>query len=747
MKKLFLLITASMMILSATAQEEDASNSKMVGDTIKVKTSQTAESKVVATNRNVMLNAENNTNPREINIGLPANVGGMTILEDGLPVVYYYWPDMPTFSWRQSVGLSQVGLMGINKVAATLGDMGYAVDSYSQMGTEKLRGIAKLTTNSFGWLQGDFNVSGPLGKGWAYTAGAFLNFDPGTTDLAYTTYNDETKIYRVGLTKFFNNNRGEINFLYKYATSRSTHDYAFFEYQENGKVKEMDNFKIGRDSYILRSGQVRLQDIYTGDYYWSSIGSKNGTSVTNNFGIFGNYKLNNDWNFHFSTRLHLAKASIFEPVPTAVQQVTTQKGYKLADGTPYSGYVGTIVVMSSPHNPVTDAMGRFWLTKNTKHHKWEFGMFEMFHKRRFTSDRTFYQQTLEPQPQLLFSSKTDQYGFYNYGKSAAFHDGLENKLSVYGHDKWKASKNLNINYGLNLRYHLIDGQNSPTERVVGFNIPNAELTDFHLEKFHFGGFAGGTYNITKSFGALGNVQYTQTNNGLEGYNLAAMPDVGKSKTKEGAIGIFWNNPYIQLVSQLTYVRKSDYLKRFNFVNPNDASDATNKQVYYDIQTIGWTTDFNIHPFKGAMLHFLFTLQNPQYKNFDFEVYGNNYDYNNKNVLSISKTLMEIDPSYTFGKANDWRVWTSFRYNSKVYANITNVLYFEPHWETFGGVDYKMNKNIKFALSMVNFLNQRGAKGNINGSELITDPKPYYGTLMTGFYMMPSTVRFTATINF
>lgn len=734
----FLILIMILFVASFSHAQQNIENS----DSVKITTGKKLES-----DRNVMLNAEDNTSPREINVGLPASVGGMTIMEDNLPVVYYYWPDMPNRLWRQSVGLSRIGLMGLNESAATLGDIGYTVDSHSQMGTKVFKLKSKFTTNNFGWLQGDANISGPLGKGWGYSLGAFVNFDPGTTDIACSKYNDVTKIFRVGLTKYFNNNRGVINFLFKYSDSRNIHDYAYFRYEKGGNVTEMDNFKIGRDSYILRSGKVRFKDIISGEYYWSDIDSYNAKSVSNNFSVFGKYLLKNNWDLNFSTRLHVSKASVFEPSPTTVQEVSLDQGYTLADGTPYSGNVGTMVVQSSPRNPVSDIMGRFWFTKKTKYHDWNLGILEMFHKRRFTSNRTFYQQTLEPQPQLLFSSKTDEYGFYNYGKSAAYHKGLENKLSIYGIDKWNVNRNLSINYGLNIRYFHMNGNYSTSPRDVGFVLKENELKDFSHNNIHIGGFVGATYNITRNLGLMGNVQYTETNNGLESYNLAVEPSMKKSGTNEGAVGLFWNNKYIQLVSQLTYVRKNNFLKRFNFVNPNDPSDATNKSVYYDIQTVGWTTDFNFYPFKGAKLHFLFTLQNPLYKNFNFEVYGMKYDYNDYNVLSISKVLMEIDPSYNFGKKNEWRIWASFRYFSKQFANITNVLYFAPHWETFGGLDYKLNKNIKFSLSAVNFLNQRGAKGSINGSELVTDPTPYYGTLMTGSYIMPFTVRFSTSINF
>ena len=174
--------------------------------------------------RNVMLNAESNTSPREINIGLPSTAWGINIMEDDLPVVYRGWPEMPNKSWRASTGLSSNGLLQMSNVVGTLGDLGYAVNSYSMKGTKKFRFKSKFTVNTFGWLQGDVNVSGPIRNGWSYTAGLFSNFDPGTTNRATNKYSDKTTIVRLGLTKFFKDNRGQINFLYKYSNSYTLKD-------------------------------------------------------------------------------------------------------------------------------------------------------------------------------------------------------------------------------------------------------------------------------------------------------------------------------------------------------------------------------------------------------------------------------------------------------------------------------------------------------------------------------------------
>ncbi|MCH4181554.1 MAG: hypothetical protein LKF48_00095 [Prevotella sp.] len=731
-------ILFSLILLSAVVPVSAQKGQKV--DTTRV-------SAVNGNQRNVMLNASDNTSPREINIGLPSSVGGTTILENDLPVVYYYWPELPNKSWRQSVSLKSTSLMSLSQVAGTTGNIGYAVNSYSQTGTKNFQGKVKFTLNNYGWIQPDINISGPINNGWAYSAGVFLNYDPGTTNLAFTKYADQTKIFRIGLTKFFNNKRGQINFQYKYADSYGITDYSLFEYEKNGKVKEVNGYKIGRSSYIVNDGTARYLGLDGGEYYNVTADGNYAKSKSHTINLFGKYVFDNAWQLNFSSCLHIAKASVAGYIPTGLAVVDKSAGYAYKDGTPYSGYVGTILGQSSPRNPITDFQTRLWFNRKFSRHDLNIGLLEQLHDAYYSSNRVFYYQTAENKPQHLYSSKTDEYGFYNYNKGAAYYDGKENQISVYGNDNWQVNRNFNLNYGLFLRYHTISGKHCLSPRNVGFTLDNSEFENIHDNLFNIAGFVNAKYNITKEFGVVANFQYTETNGGLENYNLPAEPNMKKSRVPLGGIGIFWNNKYLQLISQGTILYKNNYLTKYNMVNPSNSSDIENIQVYYDVQTIGWTSDAIITPFKGFALHLLLTLQNPIYKNFSFTAFKKDYDYSGKNVLKISKILSEIDPSYTFGKYDKWKLWASFRYYSKQFANLTNVLYFAPHWETFAGLDYKLNKHIKLSGSVVNFLNDRGATGTINGAELVTDPTPYYGRLMTGSSIMPFTLRFSAMIKF
>ena len=155
------------------------------------------------------------------------------------------------------------------------------------------------------------------------------------------------------------------------------------------------------------------------------------------------------------------------------------------------------------------------------------------------------------------------------------------------------------------------------------------------------------------------------------------------------------------------------------------------------------------PFKGFNVHLMFTVRNPKYKNFNLshtfsDGVTEEYDFSDKNITALSKVELEVEPSYTFG---NWRIWASARYFSKQYINKTNSLYFNGRWETFGGVDYKLNNHVSFSASVVNILSQKGASGSIASADLVTDPTPYKNYVMAGTFIRPFTLELTTKLSF
>lgn len=743
-KKLLTLLVGTFGCLITSVHAQD--KKKSVPDSIKVKSTKTVNKE--EQNRNVMLNAANNTGPRDVNIGLPASVGGITILENNMPVVHFFWPELPTSNWRSSVSLGQTGLLKLGEVAITQGDLGFAVNSYTRLGTDKLEVNGTMASNQFGWLKGDVNISGPMKNGWYYTAGAYANYDPSTYDMKFTRYADKTKIYRAGISKRFK--KGEINLLYRYTKSASLTNYSIFRYQEGGEAQELSNFKIGSDSYFVNDGTLRFKDILTGEFSNKSLGD-DASSSSHNIDLTGNYQLNEKWKLNFNARYHSAKSTVFTTIPLSVVSQSANDQFTYMDGTKYTGDVQSMLGLYSPNIPVKNLVARVDIVNKTDKHNWRIGLTESYYDvNKYTSDRTFYYQEVAAAPSKLLrttpggTSNTDEYGFYNYNIGGEYHDGHENKVAAFFSDDWTVSDRFTLSYGTNLKYYSLSGNFHEQDRTPGVVLGGTPTTPINVGWFQKAFDVNAVYKITPKFGLIAEAIYTEKNGQLESYSSNVVPNLSKIKTPYASFGLYLNADKFSLVSSVNYLTQNNNLKRLNLVNPANISEATTATVYYGIKTIGWTTDIVAKPFRNFDIHYLITLQNPVYQDYAFNAFGNSYDYSGNNVLEISKVLMEIDPSYTKDR---WKVWASLRYFSKQTANITNVLYFKSRLETFAGANYKLNKNIDLGLTVINPLNQRGAKGTISGAELITDPSSYYNTILSGSYIRPFTTEFSVNFKF
>ena len=221
-------------------------------------------------------------------------------------------------------------------------------------------------------------------------------------------------------------------------------------------------------------------------------------------------------------------------------------------------------------------------------------------------------------------------------------------------------------------------------------------------------------------------------------------------------GINYRNSWIDAQSLITYL-----VQKNNFVNslwthtltkaaggfPEGYQESVYIPSFYNIDALGWTTDIVLTPFKGFSFHGLVNLRAPRYRDYKFEPvfsdgYREIYDFSDKKVTGISSVEIELEPSYSINK---WRFWASARYYSRQYINITNTLYFNPRWETFGGVDFNLSDKVSFGVNVIHFLNQKGASAGIQAASLATDPTPFKNYLTSGTYIRPFTLEFSTRI--
>ena len=135
-------------------------------------------------NRNVMLNAASANGPREIQIGLPS--ADVNVLENGIPVTYATNPHSVNSLWRADASLSHVGLLKISETAITTGNIGYAVNSFTQLGRDGFHGTLNYKANHFGMQEMSLNLNGGIAKGWSYSGSLYQDFDPGTFKIKST---------------------------------------------------------------------------------------------------------------------------------------------------------------------------------------------------------------------------------------------------------------------------------------------------------------------------------------------------------------------------------------------------------------------------------------------------------------------------------------------------------------------------------------------------------------------------------
>ena len=697
----------------------------------------------------VMLNAKDATEPRQVEIGLPMSYTAVSV--DGVPAVYYYWPNTTSNHWRGEQLLAGQGLQNISTTAIKFGEIGYGVDSYMERGGEKFKGKVKYQTNTYGAQNFDMNLSGKLAKKTYFTLSTYQNFDPGSMDLKFTNYIDRAQFYTAGLTRLFNNDRGRFSVFYKYNVTHpltTLANYAPFTYDGDGKVSELKGFRMGRDSYLPVDGTMQYRDVKTGEL------------VTNN--LYDIIKTRTHeatalLDYDFGNNLTLAVKAKFSHSKGHSGDQLTMGFYEDADAT-YAdngdAFHGTIQRRLSQINAfcVKDAMFIAELQKKTANHNWAFGINELYSNIDYARSTTQYYHEVAPNPRkLVYNGKE----YANLNGSSEYDKGFENKLAAYVNDTWRVSRNFRMGYGARLELFNIGvdyiGDGRFSDFYIGANYSDADGNSKTVGTTHHTNTGlnyvvsvSPTYNITSNFGLTGEINFLQQYRHLEAYSGKTLPYYNHRPFILGRAGIFYNSSFVNLVSAFTYARRTNDYSRLTVMSDNPNEDPVMVGASSGIETMGWTTDAMFTPFKGFKFHAMLTLQSPKYTGYKFEAFNKTYDFSDKTVTKQSKMIIELDPNYTYDRFN---IWASFRYYSKQYANVGNSVYFNGRWETFAGASYKANKMLTFNVNVVNFLNQRGAQGTIPGSELITDGSQYAGTIMAGNYIRPFTVEFGSKLNF
>ena len=739
-----------------------------------------SENKEKKEERNVMLNASDANKPREIQIGLPSE--DVTVYENGLPAVYSSSVHKLSAHWRRDASLKGTDLMTPSESAIATGNIAYAVSSFSELGQKEFKGKLNYKANHFGMQNVDLNLSGGIGDNWLYTASMYQNFDPGSFKLRFTDYADRTQLYHFGITRILNDGKGRISLLYKYSNSKNPGNFANaapFIYSGDGSIKKIDGFDPGMDSYVQRQGSFQYLNTKSGKMEtWNmSDGSEN---HANEIALISQYQFDNGWLWKFNAKyMNAPHANFVDYGGSTISQVSEADGYQLSDGSAYSGYIeGRRTWLHV--GKVSNALLTTEISKQLNNHKLMIGLNEWYYHLNYYSSSFQWAGTVEAYPRTLSqmyvnpldptqtARRSETFGYNEL--SPEYTKGSENKLALYFTDEWKVSPKFKVFYGGRLEYYRMSAEQISTPRFSGFHMGNyntyaiaagsvvatehsIEAKNVTKDKLNYAATLQLTYNLTRQFGLTADAtiatrfprisEYAGTGPTEEQYKRVTIPLIRG--------GIFYKNDWIDLSSMVTYISKSNNIDQQNLTKPGTTEGKT-VLLIYNIQTLGWTTSAEINPFKNFHMHALFTYQKPVYKNYNASVTFSDgqsmgVNANNMIVKEIPQVLIELDPKYDITK--NLNAWLSFRYFGKTYANLQEALYFNGHWETFGGINWNVNKKLSLGVSVINIFNEKGAKGTISGSELINKQEAgkYDGKYMSGSYLRPFTVEFSAGIKF
>ena len=722
-----------------------------------------------------MLNAASANGPREIQIGLPS--ADVNVLENGLPVTYATNPHSVNTIWRGDASLSHQGLLKIAETAITTGNIGYAVNSFTQLGREGFHGTLNYKTNHFGLQELSLNMNGSLGSGWFYSGSIYQAFDPGTFKIRSSQQQDRTQIYKGALTKRYAAGRGEFTAMYSYANSHPVYNFATqsapFIYVGDGSVKEYGAFKLGTTSYLPVDADITYRDIRTGELrsisLYDAIENRN-SSIS----LMNNFDFGNGLKWKAIAKYDHAHGALVYQTPMSLLQVKNNPTYNYLyrglDGAmlPYDGeYVQTRMSCLNAGD-IDEFLFTSELSKKFNTSTLRLGLNEWYYHIDYASNTTMYDQSVPEDgtyAMRMYNANLHRFYFYDFNKNASeYYRGHENKLALYFTHDWDVLPKLNLYYGARVEMQKLTGENLAVvnaagnyvgrfaDYYIGATAPDGTLIaprPIDYNWFNYDLALAATYKLNSNFGFTGDFTYIVQHPKFEAFSPATLPNTDQISVPLGRVGIYYNNAWLSLTSLFSYISKTNNNSTLNLQHNSEIMAAP---LTYDIQTIGWTTDVMAHPVKGLDIHFLFTYQRPTYKKYETSVtFGDGYvgriNATGNIVAEVPRVLIEFDPSYMITK--DLKIWTSFRYFSKTYANINDAYYFNGHWETFGGLNWQVNDKLSLGCTVVNFLNQTGAKGSIAGTELITknEAAGIQNKLMTGSYLRPFTVEFTASLKF
>ena len=704
--------------------------------------------------RNMMLNAESATVPREINIGLPDTGNGAAVYLDGskhsfsLPEGYQHWVGCNSYE--------STGMLSLMESVIRVGQVGVMVQSNTRLGTESTTGKFTAGSSTNGLIRLDGSLAGPLAKskGWYYSLGAYINYDPTNVNTPTRKYVDQMQMYQGSLSKRWADS--SLDFIYRFSmcnyTKNAGYNFAPFVYNGDGSISMMDGFRIGQDCYFPADDNVTYMDISTGKTRTGSL-AKMDNRYIHDFTLNANHRHSSGWNFN--TTLHACLLQPSQSVKTSLAGIS-QGGMTLDHGCTYDGYVQKRLALVNDSRSF-DVELFMKADRKWERHSLRTGLSLLYLNQREASSSFYFAHTASKNPERLYLNDADTWGMNTNGQ---FHHGWRAQASLYAIDDWTISDRLMMRTGVRLKpvYQNTlsaaqigdDVETGMNARRPGFNIADktmCTLRDLTYKWFDWSVSEHMDLRLVDRLFFMAEGFYSLTCKGVKYFRNSSIPSTKQICIAMGRAGLTYDNRWMDIAALFSYIRSWNDALIINVVDPVNGGTIP-WTAEYGIGTPGFTLDGNVH-FGGFNMHALFTWQDPKYKDYSNEFKWDDgtttkIDYTGKYVTGISQYMVEIDPSYTWKNV---KVWASARYYSRQYVSRTNLAYFNGHWETFAGVNLKLGKGVDLSFNVVNLLFDKGAQGSIDSVDTISDPEKLKNLVLAGTYIRPFTVDMMVTYKF
>lgn len=706
--------------------------------------------------RNMLLNAESASTPREINIGLPESGGGAKVYVDGmahgvsLPRSQYHWAGAHMFRSNGSIGLMEAVI--------TAGDISVLLDSRTRIGGDRISGDFTIGSSTNGLIRFDGAVDGPVknSDGLYFSIGAYINNDPTNVNAPNRCFVDQKQMFGFAMRKAWKHSILDASYRFSVCNDNIDGGYSFapFVYNGDGTISALNGFRLGKDCYFTADDAVSYMEVRNGRMIHSSLGNMDHRYL-HDFSVLFNHKHYIGWDL--DAKLHVL---YMQPSQSAkiglsgIDNVTT--GFTSADGSPYTGYIQNRLVTVDNQEELDVDLRLTADRRFNQNHKLRLGAEILYSQQMHSASTFYYAHTVEANPSRIYKGGLSTWGF---NMSGLYYDSDRISVPLYTLYDYNPVDRLLLRTGVRLcpvfeRMNHAPRFNDETvnRRVDGFNLADKTLAELRQTDIFSLDFAVSEHINLRLvdrlfFVAEGFCSMTSMSGAY--YKSERIP-TGKSMGNAfGRGGFMYDNKWMNLTALASYITSWNNARVMTVTKQiGGVSETIPWTAQYGIGTLGVTLDGNVH-FGGFNMHLLATWQDPRYKNYTNEfVFSDGtkeiIDYTGKHVTGISQLMLEIDPSYTWKKV---KVWASARYYSRQYVSRTNLAYFAGHWETFAGVDWKIAEPLKLSVNFVNMLFQNGAKGSIDVADTITDASVLENYVMAGSYIRPFTVDFMLTYKF